>query len=117
MSEISGISQVVEQHNGRVLVLYLKGRLYSITSMAVEKKIFEYIHKGNQNILLNFAEVNYLSSTGLRMLISPTKKLSSLAGHIVLCSLVPSVLYVLEISGVDKRIDISSTEDEGLHKF
>jgi anti-anti-sigma factor len=117
MVETRGVVKVSEEHNGSVLVFHLKGKFDTITSLSAEREILDYINKGHHNILLNFAEVSYLSTLGLRMLISTTKKIASLSGHIVLCELSPSVLYVLEIAGIDQRIDMAPSESEGLSKF
>ncbi len=117
MAEVSGIIKVEEAMNGRVLVFHLKGKLDTIASLAVEKQIQDYINKGHHHILLNFSLVSYLSTLGLRMLISTTKKLSSLSGRLVLCSLSPMVLYVLEIAGILRKIDIAENESDALKTF
>lgn len=106
-----------EKEVGDVLIIYVKGRLDAMSSMDAEKQIFNFIDDGHTKIVLNFAELDYLSSVGMRLLLRATKKLKSLAGKLVVCHVSISVMDILKMSGFDHVIEFARTEEEALKKF
>lgn len=117
MGSIEGVVDVQEEQLGEILILRFKGRLDAISSPAMEKKVFDKINSGQHKLLLDFSGVEYLSSAGMRMLLSTTKKLKTLSGKLVVCKINPGVLDVLKMSGFDHVLELSSTEEDALHKF
>ena len=117
MATVEGIIDFKEEKKGDVLVLKLTGKLDAVSSPTAEKKIFESIHNGQIKLLLDFSGVSYLSSAGMRMIFSTAKKLKTSAGKLVVCGITPNVLDVLKMSGFDHVLEITKTEEEGLHRF
>lgn len=117
MPNTEGTVDFKEEKQGNVTVLKLKGRLDAITSPKTEKRIFECINSGQHQILLNFSEVDYLSSAGMRMLLATTKKLKTLMGKLVLCSVNVNVMDVLRMSGFDHVLEITPDQEIALKKF
>ena len=109
--------EIKEEKKGDVLVLQIKGRLDAISSPAAEKKIFDLITNGKNKLLMNFSEVDYLSSAGMRLLLRTTKKLKSLSGKLVICDVSANVMDVLKMSGFDHFIELSRTQEEALKQF
>lgn len=105
------------EKRGDVTKLRIRGRLDAITSPLAEKKIFECIAGGAYHLLIDFTEMEYLSSAGMRMLLSTTKKLKTLSGKLVIISANANVMDVLKMSGFDHILDICQDEDEGLKHF
>ena len=106
-----------EKKVGDVLIIYIKGRLDAISSIEAEKQIFNFIDEGHTKMILNFAELDYLSSVGMRLLLRATKKLKALSGKLVVCHVSISVMDILKMSGFDHVIDFTRTEEEALKKF
>lgn len=117
MGTIEGVLDINEEVKGDVLVLHIKGRLDAISSPSAEKKVFECINNGQEKLLLDFSGVVYLSSAGMRMLLSTTKKLKALSGKLVVCSINGNVMDVLKMSGFDHVLETASSQEEGLRKF
>jgi anti-anti-sigma factor len=117
MASIEGLVELKEEKKGDVLVLHIKGRLDAVSSPTAEKKVFECINNGQSKLLLDFSGVSYLSSAGMRMLLSTTKKLKTLSGKLVVCSITSNVMDVLKMSGFDHVLDLAKTEDEALRRF
>jgi len=117
MGTIEGTMDLAEERQGDILILTIKGRLDAISSPTAEKHVFELINEGSNKLVLNLGGVEYLSSAGMRMLLSTTKKLKGQAGKLVLCSVTPNVMDVLKISGFDHVLDIVKTQQEALKKF
>lgn len=117
MGTLEGVVNVSEEQKGDVIILHIKGRLDAISSPGTEKRVFECINNGWHKILLDFHNVDYLSSAGMRMLLATTKKLKTLSGKLVVCSVNVNVMDVLKMSGFDHVLDIETNELEALQKF
>lgn len=103
-----------EEIRGGVLIMRMRGRLDALSSTEAEKKICDSADSGQWKVVLDMSGVTYVSSAGLRMLLSSTKKLRSYSGKLALCSTTPNVLDMLKISGFDHVLELYKTEEEAL---
>ena len=117
MANIEGLVEIKEEKKGDVLILHLHGRLDAVSSPTAERKIFDYINNGQHQLLLDFSGIDYLSSAGMRMLLSTTKKLKALSGKLVVSSVTQNVLDVLKMSGFDHVLELAPSEEEALRRF
>ena len=85
-------------------VLHLQGRLDSSTSKQLEQAAASQIATGQLKLILDFAQIDYISSAGLRSVLLVTHQLIDLNGSLSVCNLSPAVLQVFEISGFSKII-------------
>ncbi|MGO9134937.1 MAG: STAS domain-containing protein [Methylovirgula sp.] len=88
-----------------------QGRLDSVTGPAFEKDLLQKIDAGHRCLLLDFAELQYISSAGLRIVLVAAKKLKSVGGRLALCSLNPQIAEVFAISGFNNILDIQPSRD------
>jgi anti-sigma B factor antagonist/stage II sporulation protein AA (anti-sigma F factor antagonist) len=117
MGNMEGMVNIKEEAKGDILILRLNGRLDAVSSPTAERKVFDYINSGQYKLLLDFSGVDYLSSAGMRMLLSVTKKLKTLSGKVVLFGVTPNVMDVLKMSGFDHVLELAKTEEDGLRRF
>ncbi len=117
MAAPEGNIDISEKKEGEVLVLKMSGRLDAVSSPGIEKQVFEYIGNGEHKLVMDFGGIDYLSSAGMRMLLSTTKKLKTLSGKLVVCSVTTNVMDVLKMSGFDHVLDLAPSESEALSKF
>ena len=117
MATLEGTLGVQEEKKGDILILHFKGKLDAISSPLAEKKIFDSINNGQHKLLLNFAGVDYLSSAGMRMLLSTTKKLKTLSGKLVVSSVNSNVMDVLIMSGFDHVLELAKSNEEAFKRF
>ena len=108
--------EIIETKQNGFLIFKLKGRLDSKTSPDFEKRIFEAIESGSNSIIVDFEDLDYISSAGLRVVLKATKNLKRSEGRFVLCSMKDYVKEVFEISGFDTFLPIVPTLDEALHQ-
>jgi anti-anti-sigma factor len=92
-----------------ICIVYLKGRLDSAASSGVEQEIMDHIAGGRRRMLLDFSELHYVSSIGLRTVLVAAKRMNAEGGKLVLCSLNPQVAEVFTISGFASILDIHPT--------
>jgi anti-sigma B factor antagonist len=105
----------VEERKGKPL-LRLKGRLDAETSSLLEKKVKELLDSGQMSCLIDCQKIDYLSSAGLRLLLVTAQKLKTRGGSLILFSLSPPVLEIIQMAGFDKILTLCPTE-EGLAIF
>jgi anti-anti-sigma factor len=101
---------------GHQLILRIKGRLDATSAPLLEKKIDSLIAEHHHHLLLDFSRVDYLSSAGMRVLLSSTKKLRAKNGDLLLFALVEDVQEIIRMAGFDKVFRIYSTEKEALQQ-
>src|SRR2546429_6839331 len=72
---------------------------------------------GRRKILLNFQNVEFLSSAALGKLITLNRKLQSVEGRLVMCSIAKEIREVFEITKLDKLFKIYNEEQAALQAF
>ncbi len=88
---------ITTNKNGEILELCIGGRLDTTTSPELEATIKENID-GISSLMLDFAELTYVSSAGLRVLLSAQKTMNK-QGKMVLKNVNETVKEVFEITG------------------
>ena len=94
-----------KQLNGSELTLVLNGRLDTTTAPELEAVIKGNI-AGVTNLVMDFAELEYLSSAGLRVILSAQKNMNK-QGEMVIRNVNETINEVFEITGF---IDILTIE-------
>lgn len=90
------------------------GRIDSATGPAFEKDVLGQIDSGERRLLLDFTELVYISSAGLRVVLLAAKRMKMAGGKLALCSLNPQIAEVFEISGFSRILDIHPSRDAAL---
>ena len=73
--------------------------------------------QGHKKLLLNFTNVEYLSSAALGKFITLNKKVSGAGGKLVLCGIDPTIYEVFEITRLNKLFNIQKDEQSALQSF
>jgi anti-anti-sigma factor len=97
-----------------VLEVRPSGRIDSNTGPAFEREILQQIDGGQRRLLLDFGDLLYISSAGLRIVLLAAKRMKGAGGRLVLCSLNPQIAEVFEISGFSRILDILPSRDAAL---
>lgn len=103
------------EEKGDVVLVRVKGRLDAASSPQLEKKINSIIETGHFKLILNLAGVDYLSSAGMRLMLSVSKKLKHLEGKVIACSLSEEVMDVIKMAGFHQVLEIYPTEEESFN--
>lgn len=97
---------IEERAQGDAVVLKPIGRLDSITTPDMQDKVSEVLARQPSCLVIDFGAVDYINSTGLRIMLMAAKKLKVASGRLVLCGMRASVRSVFELSGFHKIITI-----------
>lgn len=109
--------EIRQEKKGQVLVVAPVGHLDTRTSHEFEKKIVELLGSGERRFIIDLAQLEYVSSAGLRVLLLLAKKLDAMEGDLVLSGLNPQVREVFDVAGFTGIFTILPTEAEALAKF
>ena len=83
--------------NAEVTIIEVAGRLDTTTAPMLDKAINEDI-KDAKNLILDIKDVAYISSAGLRVLLSAQKKMQKI-GSMKVRNVCPDVMEVFEMTG------------------
>ena len=108
---------IIEEKQGGINIFKLNGRLDSNTSQGFEQKLFQAISDGSKTMVVDFKDLDYISSAGLRVILKATKAIKREDGQIMICSMQDYVKEVFEISGMGVLLPIFATDDDALNAF
>lgn len=96
---------IIKNYNENELTMAIEGRIDTITSEDLKKEIDEEIDNFD-SLTLDFEKVKYISSAGLRVLVSTQKKLKATNKPFVIKNVDDAVNEIFRMSGFDKVLAI-----------
>lgn len=93
-----------KKEQGTELEIALVGRLDTITAPKLEAELKHSIN-GVTTLTLDFAELEYISSAGLRVLLAAQKVMNK-QGSMVICHVNETIMEVFEITGFSEILTI-----------
>jgi stage II sporulation protein AA (anti-sigma F factor antagonist) len=106
--------EIVTRKEKNAAVVSIKGRMDAISSPEFEKELSELMAEGQKDFIIDFGELDYISSAGLRSILAAAKKLESKEGKLLLSSLKDMVKEVFEISGFTAIIPVYESVESAL---
>jgi len=97
-------------------VFSINGRLDTSNYEKASDTINARIDAGEKKLIANLENMDYISSSGLRVFLSILKKLKANGGDIILCCIQPKIKEVFEISGFNTLFTITSNFEEAKEK-
>jgi anti-anti-sigma factor len=96
------------------LKLVLVGRLDATTVGMVETSFTATVAASGKSAILDMRGLEFLSSLGIRLLLSVTRVVSRRGGKVVLFGLQPMVAEVLEAMALGEVLPVVETEGEAM---
>ncbi len=90
-------------------IISVKGRLDGTSASDFEKQLMDWINAGHSRFIIDLGELDYISSAGLRGILSGSLELKTKGGKLILCALKGPVKEVIDISGFNLIIPICET--------
>jgi anti-sigma B factor antagonist len=101
----------IEQKQG-YSIARLSGRLDVQTSPVMESQLLQLLAAGCRRLAMNLEQVDYVSSTGLRMMIAVIKACRSRQAECCLVGVQPFVFNILQLGGFTDILPLFDTEEE-----
>lgn len=89
---------IEKTENGTEVTLALSGRLDTVTAPQLEEKIQESL-SGAEKLILDFEKLDYLSSAGLRVLLTAHKAMVKSGGQLEIRHVNEVIHEVFEVTG------------------
>lgn len=97
-----------------ITVVTIRGRLDGNTSSQMEAEFLRLAERGESRFVFHLAELDYVSSAGLRCLLLAAKKVKAMQGKLALAHMSEHVREVFDMSGFSSIFTICATETEAV---
>jgi anti-sigma B factor antagonist len=102
---------------GDVSIVYLNGYLDAHTASVLENNFSDLINKDKYKIVVNFKDLQYISSAGLGVFMAFIEKIRENSGDIKLSSMSEKVYNIFDLLGFPLLYEIYKSEEEAVKKF
>jgi anti-anti-sigma factor len=99
---------------GKAALIHIIGSVDATGATKLEAACDEWIAAGERFLVLDFTQVRYVSSMGLRAVLVVGRKLDGQGGRLIPCCLSGMVREVFQISGFDSLFTIFDSTDTAL---
>lgn len=115
---------VTSRENAGVTLVKMQGSLSATTAEQGNQEMKKIVDSGAKKVVINLADVDYISSGGIRVLILACKQLNSVQGEMKIAAAKGMVKEALDASGFNllnrvygESIQLCSTEEEAVATF
>ena len=109
--------ELTTRESGEVTIIGFEGKLDTNTCPDAEVHLKKTLDDGAKKILADFTKLDFVSSAGLRILLSTAKRLESGGGVLRICGLNETVSEIFEISGFDTILSVFGTTEDAMVGF
>ena len=106
-----------QESEGNIVILSLSGRLDTMNHPLLENELNMLLENELQNLVLDCQDLDYVSSSGLRVLLKALKQFTDISGRFTICNLQPQIVQIFRISGFDKLFELYPDRTEALASF
>ncbi len=100
---------------GKYYAVDVSGRLDATTSSEFEQECDSWIGAEEYQILVDMSAIEYISSAGLRGILTSAKKLKAKGGSIRFCGLQGMVADVFKMSGFSSMFQIFDNKEQAIN--
>jgi len=109
--------EINTKKENNISIIAVKGRMDAVSSPVFEKDISALIAQGENTFIINVSALEYISSAGLRSILTIAKHLKKLNGEIIFTGLQGTVEEVFKISGFQSLFKLYETDEKALNKI
>jgi anti-sigma B factor antagonist len=106
------VMEMSEQRQGDITILIPVGRINNDTSTSFQPRLLESVAPAGSKVLIDFSNVEYISSAGLRALMMAAKQSKANNGRLAVASLTPMVKEIFTISRFSVVVQVFETMAE-----
>lgn len=106
---------IKEDSKDGVHIFYVGGRLDVTSAHILENRMQPILETPGAKVLVNFSDIKYLSSAGLRVMLYAHKRLKASQGQLIFCCMKPPVMEIIKLAGFDTILTIFDSKYEALN--
>ena len=95
---------ITKKANDKELVISLEGRLDTMTAPELEKELKDDL-EGVETLIFDFDQLQYISSAGLRILLSAQKQMNK-QGNMIVRNSSEEIMEIFEVTGFSDILTI-----------
>lgn len=111
------MAEIEVTKNSGVTLVEVRGRIDSMNASQLGTSLSEQIDNGEVHLVLDLANVDFMSSAGLRELVTALKKVKKASGDMRLSQPSARVREVLEMAGLDTIFLIFDSQQEATGSY
>ncbi len=109
ISEVQGVTTVT---------LHMSSLLDGLVIEDIGRCLFGLVEKkAIRKLIIDFRNVEFLSSSMLGILVSLQKRIAGIDGQVVLCGMRPNLMKVFQITQLDRILIFAKDESEAMKKI
>ena len=109
--EVYTMLNITKNEAEKALCICLEGKLDTVTSPDLEDSIKESI-EGKEELILDFENLSYVSSAGLRVLLAVQKIMNGCGGTMKVLHVNQEIMDIFDVTGFADILTIDNSEDE-----
>ena len=109
--------EITKIEKNSVIVLNLSGRIDLSSGAGLKEEIKTLIGQKQNQIHLNLADVDFINSSGLGVLVSIMKEIRQNKGRLTLSNLASYVNEIFEITQLSHIFEIFTSEEEAMTSY
>lgn len=106
--------ECTEERQNNTTIIGLCGRMDSVTSRTVEEKLLALIENGERHLVVDCAQLAYISSAGLRVFLMAAKRVTQVKGKLMFTTLNDEVRQVFDLTGFSSILQICPSREEAM---
>lgn len=103
-----------EMMDGDAVILEVHGRIDSSVTKSFGDKLADIMTGDCHRLLLDFKQLSYINSAGLRALLIAGKAANAHGCKFGICSLTPEIRRLFELGGFTELFTIKASREDGL---
>ncbi len=109
--------EIIGKKIGNVSIVSLGGRLDAYASSELEQKLNTMVEADEVCLVVSLEKLDYISSSGLRVLLASLKNARRREGDIKLACMKPYIKQVFDVAGFSQLFSIYDLEDVAIQAF
>ena len=105
---------MIESKENGVAILAVDGALDADGTQAMEDAVVALLESGETSLLFDFSGLDYINSSGLRILVLAYQRLKKSSGTVAICGIKDYIQEVFEVSGYDKIFPLYPNKTDAL---
>ncbi len=106
--------QITTQNSDNITTATLTGRMDAMTTVEFDRWFSKHLNNGESKFVLDLHGLDYISSAGLRSILSSSKQLNEKNGRLLICCLKGAVEEVFRMSGFLTIFHTFATAEEAI---
>lgn len=100
-----------------VTVIKISGRLDTHSAQRLRQQLLLAANGSDKNVIVDLAGIDFIDSSGLAAIVQGMKQCRAGGGDLRLCRPPQAVRMVLELTRLDKALDIFPNHESAIHSF